>query len=185
MAYDGKKHSVVYTSNLSGKCLSLMCASALDNGMLVSVGAAEEGERELRTATFNVKKEAYLICNPAWQYDDSDYARKYDESCYYNAANKPVRGYKMFKDDRYEVSSDICTEELSKDDYVVANTDGKLKKAEGADNADNAFVGQVDFVNENKFTYNTGVAGGLDVASKFYVIRVVKNEDVASPAPVI
>lgn len=179
MAYNGNVHSVAYSTKLDGGlCFSFISTVSLDNGMLVARGDLATGEREIYNAVFDIAKPAYLVLNPAWQYDDSTYCKKYDEAYYYIAANTPFRGYELLPGRRYEVSSDICSDALTEGDFVIANASGKLEKAASATNASNAFVGKVVDVVTHGFTHSTGSAGSVSTAVKTYVIEVVKNEAV-------
>lgn len=179
MAFDNNRHSIAYSTKLIGcMCYSFISETNLDNGMLIAKGALADGEREIYTAGFDIKKPAYLVLNPAWNYDDSTYAKKNDEGLYYNEACKPFRGYELNVGKRYEVTSDICTDELVKGDYVIATAAGKLAKNTSATAPDNAFVGQVVDVVSRGFAYSVGSAGSLNTAVKTYVIEVIKNEEV-------
>lgn len=181
MAFDGKTHSVAYSTKLLGCiCFSFVSETNLDNGMLVAKGDLAEGEREIYEAKFDITKPAYLVLNPAWQYDDSTYSKKYDEAYYYNEACKPFRGYELIPTRRYEVSSDICGTALKEGDFVIAKADGTLAKAATEKNAGNAFVGKVVAVTTRGFGYAVGSAGTVSTASKFYTIEVVKNEAVVA-----
>lgn len=183
MAFDGKKHSLAYSTKLDGGlCFSFISETDLDNGMLIAKGDLEEGEREIYKAELDITKAAYLVLNPAWQYDDSTYAKRYDESYYFVGKCTPFRGYQLYPTRRYEVSADICADTLMVGDFVVATATGKLAKAASATNAGNAFVGKVVAVPTHGFVYASGSAGNVDITSKTYVIEVVKNEDVAAAA---
>ncbi len=178
MAYNGNTHSVAYSTKLDGLCFSFISSTDLDNGMLIAKGDLEEGEREIYKAELDIAKKAYLVLNPAWQYDDSTYAKKYDEAYYYIAACTPFRGYELVPARRYEVSSDICTDKLVKGDFVVATAEGKLSKTASETNASNAFVGKVVDVVTHGFPYSVGSAGVVNTVRKFYVVEVIKNESV-------
>ncbi len=180
MAFDNKRHTIAYSTKLDGLCFSFISNVDLDNGVLIARGELEEGEREIYKAEFDVTKPAYLVLDPAWQYDDSTYSKKYDEGMYYNEACKPFRGYELNINNgrRFEVSADDSADELAKGDYVIANDKGRLVKAAGESNPSNAFVGKVADVVTHGFPYAVGVAGTVDTTSKFYVIEVVKNEAV-------
>lgn len=176
MAFDGKRHSIAYSTKLNGGlCFSFIADVDLDNGVLVARGDIADNEREIYKAELDVAKPAYLVLNPAWNYDDSTYAKKNDEGLYYNEACKPFRGYELLVGRRYEVSADITADELVKGDYVIADENGKLKKAAGAATEGNAFTGKVIDVVSHGFAHSVGSAGSITTASKFYVIEVVKN----------
>lgn len=183
MAYDGNIHSVAYSTKLDGLCFSFISTVNVDNGTLVSRGDLEEGEREIYKAEFDITKPAYLVLNPAWQYDDATYAKKYDEAYYYIKACTPFRGYELRVGRRFEVSSNITSDSLAKDDYVILDANGKIKKVTSATNASNAFVGKVVAVTTHGFAYPTGSAGTVSTVSKFYTIEVIKNEAVAASTP--
>ena len=180
MAYDGKIHSVAYSTKLDGLCFSFISTVDLDNGTLVSRGELETGEREIYKAEFDITKPAYLVLNPAWQYDDSTYSKKYDEAYYFIAACTPFRGYEFPVGRRYEVSSDITADTLEIGDYVILDDKGKLKKAASEKNPGNAFVGKIVDVTTHGFGYPTGSKGILNTISKFYVVEAVKNEAVSA-----
>lgn len=181
MAFDGNVHAVVYTSNIHGRCFSLISTVDVDNGTLVSKGELEDGEREIYQAGFDVTKPAYLVGNPAWLYDDSTYSKKYDEAYYYIKACTPFRGYLLDAkfSDRFEVSANITTDTLEKDDYVILDENGRIKKATSENNPSNAFVGKVIDVISHGFAYPTGSAGTVSTVSKSYLIETIKNEAVA------
>lgn len=183
MAFDGNIHSVAYSTKLSGcTCFSFIAEKDLDNGMLIAKGDLEEGEREIYKAAYDITKPAYLVLNPAWDYDDSTYSKKYDESYYFIKACKPFRGYELKPTKRYAVSSDICTDTLKAGDFVVAKADGTLSKAASETNAGNAFVGKVVAVTNHGFPYAVGSAGTVNTTSKYYVVEVIKNETVTVAA---
>lgn len=179
MAYDGKIHSVAYSTKLDGMCFSFISTVDLDNGTLISRGELEEGEREIYKAEFDITKPAYLVLNPAWQYDDSTYSKKYDEAYYFIGSCTPFRGYELTVGRRFEVSSDITEDVLEGGNYVILDANGKIKKATSEKNAGNAFVGKVVAVTTHGFAYPTGSAGTVSTVSKFYTIEVVKNEAVS------
>lgn len=180
MAYDGNTHSIAYSTKLDGMCFSFISTVNLDNGTLVSRGDLETGEREIYKAEFDITKPAYLVLNPAWQYDDSTYSKKYDEAYYFIKACTPFRGYELPVGRRFEVSSNITEDVLKEGDFVISDANGKIKKATSEKNAGNAFVGKVAAVTTHGFAYPTGSAGTVSTVSKFYVIEVVKNEPVAA-----
>lgn len=180
MAYDNKRHAIAYSTKLDGGlCFSFISTVALDNGMLVAKGELEEGEREIYKAEFDVTKPAYLVLNPAWQYDDSSYAKKYDEGLYYIEACKPFRGYELLPKRRFEVSVEAFDGEIAQGDYVIATAEGKIKKAASETNDGNAFVGKVIAETTHGFAYYVGSAGTVDTGSKFYTIEVIKNKAVS------
>lgn len=180
MAYDGKRHSIAYSTKLDGGlCFSFISDVDLDNGTLIARGDLESGEREIYKAEFDVKKPAYLVLNPAWQYDDSTYAKRNDEALYYNEACKPFRGYELLPGRRFEVSDDISSDALAEGDFVIANDTGKLKKAASETNSGNAFIGKVVAVTTRGFAYSVGSAGTVDTGSKFYTVEVIKNSAVS------
>ncbi len=173
------RHSIVYSTNLWGcKCFSFISDKDLDNGMLVTKGELETGEREIYKAEFDVSKPAYLVANPAWVYDDYNYERQKDESVYVNEACKPFRAYELAETRRYSVSSDITADELAAGDYVIMGSDGRITKAAGESNPSNAFVGKVIFVDNRGFTYAVGSAGNVKTGGKFYTVEVIKNKAV-------
>lgn len=176
MAFDGKRHSIAYSTKLNGgMCFSFIADVDLDNGVLVAKGDLADNEREIYKAEFDAAKPAYLVLNPAWDYDDSTYAKKNDEGLYYNEACKPFRGYELLVGRRYEVSADITADELVKGDYVIIGEKGKIKKTSTAENAGNAFVGKVIDVVSHGFAHSVGSASTISTVSKFYVIEVIKN----------
>ena len=95
MAFDGKKHSLAYST-----------------------------KREIYKAELDITKAAYLVLNPAWQYDDSTYAKRYDESYYFVGKCTPFRGYQLYPTRRYEVSADICADTLMVGDRYRQTCEG-------------------------------------------------------------
>ncbi len=174
------RRPVVETSFLEGCiCRSFISDREIDNGTLISKGDLEENEREIYKAEFNVKKPAYLVADPKGGAEDDTYEKKYDEAFHTNEACVPFRGYKLMKDRRYRVTSDITAETLAEGDFVIADEDGKLKKAASADNPGNAFVGVIRKVDSNGFGYHIGSAGVVSTAVTKYLVEVLKNEEVA------
>lgn len=182
MAFDGNVHSIAYSTKLDGMCFSFISTVDVDNGTLISRGDLETGEREIYKAVFDITKPAYLALNPAWQYDDSTYSKKYDEAYYYTKACTPFRGYELTVGRRFEVSSNISADTLKEGDFVISDANGKIKKAASEKNTGNAFVGKVVAVTNHGFAYPTGSAGTVSTVSKFYVVEVVKNEAVTVAA---
>lgn len=174
------RRPVVETSFLEGcACRSFISDREIDNGTLVAKGALETGEREIYKAEFDVKKPAYLVADPKGGAEDYTYAQKYDEAFHTNEACVAFRVYELEKTRRYRVTSDITTEKLEEDDYVIVDENGRLKKAASADNPGNAFVGQVLRVDNTGFGYHVGSAGVVSTVVTKYLIEVVKNEEVS------
>lgn len=160
-------------------CRSFISDKEIDNGTLISKGELETGEREIYQAGFDITKPAFLVADPKGGADEYTYEQKYDEAYHTNEACVPFRGYELKPMSRYRVTSDITTETLEEGDFVIADADGKLKKAASEENAGNAFVGKVLRVEFCGFTYNVGSAGTVPVGSTKYLIEVRKNEVVS------
>lgn len=175
------RRPVVETSFLEGCiCRSFISNKEIDNGTLISKGDLEENEREIYQAEFDVKKPAYLVADPKGGAEDYTYGMKYDEAFHTNEACVSFRGYKLLKDRRYRVTSDITTDKLKEGDFVIADENGKLKKATSADNPNNAFVGVILKVDNTGFGYNVGSAGVVSTVVTKYLVEVIKNEEVKS-----
>ncbi len=178
------KHSTAQSSFLEGSvCRSFVADEDIDNGVLISKGVLEDGEREIYKAEFDVTKPAYLALDVAWVYDDYNYERRNDESVYTNKACKPFRAYQLKPDQRYKVSTDITADKLEIGDFVIIGEKGKIKKAASETNAANAFVGKVIAIDKYGFTYAVGTVGGVDTGTSMYEIEVVKNEPAAASKP--
>ena len=169
-------HGVVYTANIDvfDKCtFSFVYGSDIDNGYLVTKGALSTGEDAIYNATLDTTASAYLVANPAWNYDESNYANRYYESTYYNKANVPFRVYKLNADkhDRIEVSADAVDTTLVVGDTVGMGATGQITK-----DATSKFQGKVIGVrNLGGAAYNTGTAGTVDTTRTFYKIEVIAN----------
>lgn len=173
------RRPVVDTSFLKGAIIrSMISDKEIDNGTLVGIGDLAEGEREIYEAVFDVKKPAFLVADPKGGAEDYTYAQKYDEAYHTNEACVSFRTYQLKPLYRYRVSADITTDKLKKGDYVIADENGRLKKAAGKDNPNNAFVGEVLAVDHTGFAYAVGSAGTVDTGMTKYLIQVVKNEEV-------
>ncbi len=174
------RRPVVETSFLEGCiCRSFISDREIDNGTLISKGELETGEREIYQAGFDVTKPAFLVADPKGGAEEYAYEQKYDEAFHTNEACVPFRGYKLLKDRRYRVTSDISAEKFEKGDFVIADENGRLKKAASDDNPGNAFVGKVLNVDFTGFSYNVGSAGAVSTAVTKYLIEVRKNEEVS------
>lgn len=174
------RRPVVETSFLEGCiCRSFISDKEIDNGTLIAKGELEENEREIYKAEFNVKKPAYLVADPKGGAEDYTYEMKYDEAFHTNEACVAFRGYKLLKDRRYRVTSDIATEKLEEGNFVISDENGRLKKADTEDNPGNAFVGKILKVEHTGFGYNVGSAGVVSTVVTKYLIEVLKNEEVS------
>lgn len=168
-------YPIAYSTNLWGcKCFSFMADEDITNGTLISKGDLVEGEREIYEAKYDLAKPMYLVLNPAWNYDDSTYAKKYDESTYTNVACVPFRGYELIPTRRWTVSTAITEDELAVGDLVVSDGKGKLKKT-AADVPANAFLGKIIGVDTKGYTFVSGAGGNITTGGKFYVVEVVRN----------
>lgn len=173
-------HGVAYSTNIKGRCYSFVNTTKdIDNGMLVAMGAvADDKNPEIYNCTLDATKPAYLALNPAWVYDDSTYIKKYDESTYTNVKGVPFRVYELTTADRFEVSSDVVTGTLAKNDSVIVGADGKLVKGTAGTSG---FSGTVIAVRDRGFAYPVGSYGPdaghtVNTATKFYLIKVEANK---------
>lgn len=174
-------HGVAYSTNIKGRCYSFVNDTMnIDNGMLVAMGKVVDSENpEIYSCSIDPTKKAYLVLNPAWNYDDSTYLKKNDESLYTNRAGVAFRVYELEATDRFEVSGDAVTGTLEKDNTVIVGADGKLVKGTAGETG---FVGTVIAVRKKGFAYPIGSAGDsehdytLDTTNTFYLIKVESNK---------
>lgn len=174
-------YGVVHTTNLSG-CdnYSFQHTADIENGILVAKGELVTGERQVYQAVLDAKKPAYLVANPAWNYDDSTYAKK-QEDAYINKANKAFRVYELKPDKKFAITSYSIvngndTAEIAVGDTLGVNTAGKLDKSV----SDSALLVKVESIDNYGFTYAVGSAGSVDTGAKMVTVRVIQNESVTS-----
>ena len=171
-------HGVVHTTKVGiwdNTTFSFIHTADIDNGYLVSKGALATGEREIYNVTFDTTAPAFLVANPAWDYDDNTYIKKYDESIYTNKAGVSFRVYELRPYDRFEVSGDAVDTTLTVGDTVGMGATGLITK-----DATSKFQGKVIGVNQTGFvysvgTYGNGTNGTLNTTNTFYLIEVVEN----------
>lgn len=171
-------HGVVHTTKVGiwdNTTFSFVHTADIDNGYLVSKGELATDEREIYNAGFDTTKPAFLVANPAWNYDDSTYAKRNDEGTYTNVAGVPFRVYELRPYDRFKVSGDAVDTTLVKDDVVGMSATGLITK-----DATSKFQGKVIAVDTTGFTYSVGtygngVNGTLDTTNTFYLIEVTEN----------
>lgn len=104
-------HCVVRTDNLSGtkdgsKLVSVRCATAIDNGNVLTLNGLEAGEREVYVgATPSVKDtlgNVVLIAEPEVRYDE----RERRLSDFYNEAGAIARAYVLEKGDVFSITKE-------------------------------------------------------------------------------
>ena len=184
-------YNVAETTNISGKCFSMVYGNAIENGSVVKKGAIMEGEREIYAAGIPAKgDEVFLVANPAWSYENGTI--KQNEDAYINVANKPFRTYGLLADhhDRFGVMDYGITpvvdgsDELppAVGDYIGVDTTSVKLKNLGAtapnDAATRGFIGKIVDINNYGCAIPTGTAGTVSTVAKMVVIEVLKNETV-------
>ena len=166
-------YGVVHTTNLSG-CdnYSFQYTADIENGALVAKGALVEGERQIYTAVLDAKEPAYLVANPAWNYDDSTYAKK-QEDAYINKAGKAFRVYELKANKKFAITSYsiVGGDDVKIGDELGVTAAGKLSKAV----ADSALIVKVTAIDNYGFAYAVGSAGTVDTTVKMITVEVVKN----------
>ena len=166
-------YGVVHTTNLSG-CdnYSFQYTADIENGALVAKGALVEGERQIYTAVLDAKEPAYLVANPAWNYDDSTYAKK-QEDAYINKANKAFRVYELKANKKFAITSYsiVGGDDVKIGDELGVTAAGKLSKAV----TDSALIVKVTAIDNYGFAYAVGSAGTVDTTVKMITVEVVKN----------
>lgn len=185
-------YNVAETTNISGKCFSMIYGDAIENGSVVKKGAIMEGEREIYAAGIPaIGDEVFLVANPAWNYDDGSVINQ-NEDAYINVANKPFRTYGLLANhhDRFGVMDYGITpaqasgEDLAPavGDYIGVDTTTTKLKNLGAtapvDADDRGFIGKIVDINNYGYAIPTGTAGTISTATKMVVIEVIKNETV-------
>lgn len=186
-------YGVVHTTNISGRCFDFQATSDMENGSVVTNGGLVTGERNIymantpATATLATDK-AYLVANPAWNYDDCSVMNQNDDH-YINKAGMPFRAYELREHDKFKVT-DYSIEKTA--DFAVGQfvglADGSHKlKASAAAPTDSAFVGKVIAIDALDFAYAIGSAGTaltiggesmgsvVDGGAKMVLIEVLKN----------
>lgn len=165
-------YGVVYTTNLSG-CdnYSFQHTADIENGTLVAKGELVEGERQVYQTVLDAKKPAYLVAHPAWNYDDSTYARK-QEDAYINKAGKAFRVYELKPEKKFAITDYSIDGEVAVGDTLGVTSAGKLKK----DEAGSALQVKVETIDNYGFKYAVGYAGEVNTGAKMVTVRVIKNE---------
>lgn len=165
-------YGVVYTTNLSG-CdnYSFQHTADIENGTLVAKGELVEGERQVYKVDMDNKKPSYLVAHPAWNYDDSTYAKK-QEHAYINKAGKAFRVYELKPEKKFAITSYSIEEG---DTVVVGDTlgvtsAGKLKK-----NEKSALQVKVETIDNYGFKYAVGSVGEVTTGAKMVTVRVIQN----------
>lgn len=184
-------YGVAETTNISGKCFSMIYGDPIENGAVVKKGAIVDGEREIYTAEIPAKgDEIFFVANPAWSYKNG--IMEQNEDNYINVANKPFRTYGLLADhhDRFGVLDYSITpvtsgtDELAPavNDYIgVDGTTTKLKNlgtTAPADADNRGFIGRIVDINTYGCAIPVGTAGTISTVSKMVVIEVLKNETV-------
>ena len=166
-------YGVVHTTNLSG-CdnYSFQYTADIENGALVAKGDLIEGERQIYTAVLDAKEPAYLVANPAWNYDDSTYAKK-QEDAYINKAGKAFRVYELKANKKFAITSYsiVDGETVKVGDELGVTAAGKLSKAV----TDSTLIVKVTAIDNYGFPYAVGSAGTVDTTVKMVTAEVVKN----------
>lgn len=166
-------YGVVHTTNLSG-CdnYSFQYTADIENGTLVAKGALVEGERQVYHAVLDASKPAFLVANPAWNYDNSTYAKS-QEDAYINAKGKAFRVYELKENKKFAVTSYsiVGGDTVKVGDELGVGADGKLSNAV----TDSALIVKVVAVDVYGFAYPVGAAGTADTTVKLITVEVVKN----------
>lgn len=166
-------YGVVHTTNLSG-CdnYSFQYTADIENGTLVAKGDLVAGERQVYQAVLDASKPAFLVANPAWNYDDSTYAKK-QEDAYINKAEKAFRGYELKPNKKFAITSYsiVDGETVAVGDELGVDATGKLSKAV----TDSALIVKVEAIDNYGFAYAVGSNGTVDTANKMVTVMVVKN----------
>ena len=170
-------YGVVYTTNLSG-CdnYSFQHTADIENGTLVAKGELVEGERQIYQVVLDPKKPAYLVANPAWNYDDSTYDKK-QEDAYINKKGKAFRVYELKPEKKFAITSYSIEDgdSVAVNDTLGVTSDGKLKK----DEAGSALQVKVEAIDNYGFKYAVGSAGDVTTGAKMVTVRVLQNTAVA------
>ena len=166
-------YGVVHTTNLSG-CdnYSFQYTADIENGALVAKGDLIEGERQIYAAVLDAKEPAYLVAHPAWNYDDSTYAKK-QEDAYINEAGKAFRVYELKANKKFAITSYsiVGGETVKVGDELGVTAAGKLSNAV----TDSALIVKVTAIDTYGFPYAVGSAGTVDTTVKMVTVEVVKN----------
>lgn len=166
-------YGVVHTTNLSG-CdnYSFQYTADIENGALVAKGDLIEGERQVYAAVLDASAPAYLVANPAWNYDDSTYA-KAQEDAYINKAGKAFRVYELKANKKFAITSYsiVGGDTVAIGDELGVTAAGKLDKSV----ADSALIVKVTAIDNYGFPYAVGSAGTVDTTVKMVTVEVVKN----------
>lgn len=166
-------YGVVHTTNLSG-CdnYSFQYTADIENGALVAKGDLIEGERQVYAAALDASAPAYLVANPAWNYDDSTYA-KAQEDAYINKAGKAFRVYELKANKKFAITSYsiVGGDTVVIGDELGVTAAGKLDKSV----TDSALIVKVTAIDNYGFPYSVGSAGTVDTTTKMVTVEVVKN----------
>ena len=167
-------YGVVYTTNLSGcNNYSFQHTADIENGTLVAKGELVTGERQVYQAVLDATKPAYLVANPAWNYDDSTYAKKQEDS-YINKAGKAFRVYELKPEKKFAITSYsvVNGDSVAVGDTLGVNAQGKLDKTV----TDSALLVKVEVIDNYGFTYAVGSASNVSTGAKMITVRVLQNE---------
>ena len=166
-------YGVVHTTNLSG-CdnYSFQYTADIENGALVAKGNLIAGERQVYSAVLDAKEPAYLVAHPAWNYDDSTYAKK-QEDAYINKAGKAFRVYELKANKKFAITSYsiVGGDAVAIGDELGVTATGKLSKTV----TDSALIVKVTAIDNYGFPYAVGSAGTVDTTVKMVTVEVVKN----------
>ena len=166
-------YGVVHTTNLSG-CdnYSFQYTADIENGALVAKGDLIEGERQVYAAVLDASAPAYLVANPAWNYDDSTYA-KAQEDAYINKAGKAFRVYELKANKNFAITSYsiVGGDTVAIGEELGVTATGKLDKSV----TNSALIVKVTAIDNYGFPYAVGSAGTVDTTVKMVTVEVVKN----------
>lgn len=184
-------YNVAETTNVSGKCFSMVYGADIENGSVVKMGDIITDKREEYAAGIPAKGDkVYLVANPAWSYKNGTIEQNEDN--YINVANKPFRVYGLIAehDDRFGVMDYGITPVVSGTDelppavgdYIgVDGTTVKLKNFGAtipADADNRGFLGKIVDIDNYGCVIPVGTAGTISTVTKMVVIKVIKNENV-------
>lgn len=164
--HNGHIHSVVFEEE------------KLQNGSLGVLGNFKEDERELRQLKKpeGTTEPVVLIAHPELRYEEF---RMTDNALnkFYIEAGEPARAYELEREDIFSVSLDMVSaigEKPVKGNYVVVENDS-FKAKEVDSFTDEAFVAQIEDVEQTGTMRIVGQAGNIGRTTEFAVLRVIRN----------
>lgn len=163
-------YGVVYTTNIHGRCVSLVdSANAHENGEIVyTIGEIQEGE--LAKVGGGTGEIACLVANPAWSYDESHPLNQLEDR-FINAKGVGFRGYELMVGDKFELSADAISGGSLASIAVgdkLNTTGGKLAKVTGS----TAPTKGVTVVVLEKKVKGYAIKDGVITSSSNIVVRV-------------